>query len=159
MQQVTGLCLCGQSHFIVNIKSLDVCACHCTLCQKWSGGIAMYLEASESPVMSAQSPPPPFFTSTPHGRRYFCAGCGCPLWLTLTKNHRVFVPWTLLELSDLDRRRLVLAAEIYTETQPQFWHLTGQYARLTGKEVEAMDNTCQITLETLTPDRPLQPVT
>lgn len=67
--------------------------------------------------------------------------------------------WTLLELSDLDRRRLVLAAEIYTETQPQFWHLTGQYARLTGKEVEAMDNTCQITLETLTPDRPLQPVT
>ncbi|HCC1216671.1 TPA: GFA family protein, partial [Salmonella enterica subsp. enterica serovar Paratyphi C] len=24
---------------------LDVYACHCTLCQKWSGGIAMYLEA------------------------------------------------------------------------------------------------------------------
>ncbi|EAX6340518.1 TPA_asm: GFA family protein, partial [Salmonella enterica] len=22
---------------------LDVYACHCTLCQKWSGGIAMYL--------------------------------------------------------------------------------------------------------------------
>ncbi|MCU7087776.1 GFA family protein, partial [Salmonella enterica] len=21
---------------------LDVYACHCTLCQKWSGGIAMY---------------------------------------------------------------------------------------------------------------------
>ncbi|EAT2462729.1 hypothetical protein EIO80_02585 [Salmonella enterica] len=43
-----------------------------------------------------------------------------------------------------DRRRLILAAEIYTETQPAFWRLTGQYARLSGKEVEEMDSPCQL---------------
>ncbi|HBM1357081.1 TPA: GFA family protein, partial [Salmonella enterica subsp. enterica] len=40
--------------------------------------------------------------------------------------------------------RLILAAEIYTETQPAFWRLTGQYARLSGKEVEEMDSPCQL---------------
>ncbi|EEL8120397.1 GFA family protein, partial [Salmonella enterica subsp. enterica serovar Infantis] len=31
---------------------LDVYACHCTLCQKWSGGIAMYLEACGQPQLA-----------------------------------------------------------------------------------------------------------
>ncbi|EEL8121625.1 hypothetical protein DKA09_21635, partial [Salmonella enterica subsp. enterica serovar Typhi] len=53
-------------------------------------------------------------------------------------------PWTLLELNEVDRRRLILAAEIYTETQPAFWRLTGQYARLSGKEVEEIDSPCQL---------------
>ncbi|EAA9673099.1 GFA family protein, partial [Salmonella enterica] len=37
MQTFTGRCLCGQSHFTVDVEMLDVYACHCTLCQKWSG--------------------------------------------------------------------------------------------------------------------------
>jgi hypothetical protein len=42
-------------------------------------------------------------------------------------------------MSEDERRRLVLAAEIYTETQPAFWGLTGQYARFSGAEIEAQD--------------------
>jgi hypothetical protein len=48
------------------------------------------------------------------------SGCGCPLWFKLTATARYFIPWTLLEMSEDERRRLVLAAEIYTETQPAF---------------------------------------
>lgn len=33
MQIYTGHCLCGMSHFSVNIENLDVYACHCTTCQ------------------------------------------------------------------------------------------------------------------------------
>ncbi|VEB83426.1 Uncharacterised protein [Citrobacter koseri] len=77
-------------------------------------------------------------------KRYFCSGCGCPLWFRLTESDRYFMPWTLLELTEDERRRLILAAEIYTETQPAFWRLTGQYARLSGKEIEAMDYPCQL---------------
>ena len=116
MQTFTGRCLCGQSHFTVDVEMLDVYACHCTL----------------------------HFPSSNRGERFFCSGCGCPLWFTLTGSDRYFVPWTLLELNEVDRRRLVLAAEIYTETQPAFWRLTGQYARLSGKEVEEMDYPCHL---------------
>ncbi|EBX9401966.1 alcohol dehydrogenase AdhP [Salmonella enterica subsp. enterica serovar Heidelberg] len=117
---------------------------HCTLCQKWSGGIAMYLEACGQPQLAPLSPEPPYFSSSSRGERYFCSGCGCPLWFRLTDTDRYFIPWTLLELNEVDRRRLILAAEIYTETQPAFWRLTGQYARLSGKEVEEMDSPCQL---------------
>ncbi|SUG29424.1 Glutathione-dependent formaldehyde-activating, GFA [Salmonella enterica subsp. arizonae] len=55
MQTFTGRCLCGRSHFTVDVEMLDVYACHCTLCQKWSGGIAMYLEACGQPQLA-----PPF---------------------------------------------------------------------------------------------------
>lgn len=144
MQTFTGRCLCGQSHFTVNVDMLDVYACHCTLCQKWSGGIAMYLEASGHPLMSPESAEPSHFSSSNRGERFFCSGCGCPLWFTLTDSERYFIPWTLLELNEVDRRRLILAAEIYTETQPAFWRLTGQYARLSGKEVEEMDYPCHL---------------
>ena len=48
-------------------------------------------------------------------------------------------------MSEDERRRLVLAAEIYTETQPAFFGLTGQYARYSGSEIEARDEHCLLT--------------
>ncbi|WP_449545431.1 GFA family protein [Lelliottia amnigena] len=145
MQRYTGRCLCGMSHFSVNIENLDVYACHCTTCQKWSGGIAMYIETAGAPAEEQGSIAPSHFSSSARGERWFCPGCGCPLWYELTPTERYFVPWTLLELSEDERRRLVLAAEIYTETQPAFWRLTGQYARFSGTEIEALDKSCSLT--------------
>lgn len=139
-----GRCLCGMSHFSVSLNNFDVYACHCTLCQKWSGGIAMNLEAQGKPLIETDSVAPSHFASTARGERCFCPGCGCPLWIALTTTDRYFVPWTLLEMSDDERRRLVLAAEIYTETQPAFWRLTGQYARFSGTEIEALDKSCAL---------------
>lgn len=107
----------------------------------WNSHVSGSLRATTA---SPLSPEPPYFSSSSRGERYFCSGCGCPLWFRLTDTDRYFIPWTLLELNEVDRRRLILAAEIYTETQPAFWRLTGQYARLSGKEVEEMDSPCQL---------------
>lgn len=144
MQTFTGRCLCGQSHITVNVQRLDVYACHCTLCQKWSGGIAMYLEACGQPLIAEHMPEPGIFSSSLHGERCFCSVCGSPLWFHLINSDYYFIPWTILELNESERRRLVLAAEIYIETQPAFWKLTGQYARLSGTEVEVMDSLGQL---------------
>ena len=105
----------------------------------------MYLEAEGQPLVEQDSIAPSHFSSSTRGERWFCPGCGCPLWFELTTSERYFIPWTLLEMSEDERRRLVLAAEIYTETQPAFWRLTGQYARLSGTEIEAMDKSCVLT--------------
>ncbi|AMB77208.1 GFA family protein [Pantoea ananatis] len=137
MTTFTGRCLCGECQFAVKINELNVHACHCTLCQKWSGGIAMYMEAASAPALLRQSASPSCFTSSLQGKRYFCPGCGSPMWLLLTDSQRYFIPWTQLDLTEDVQRRLVLAAEIYTETQPAFWRLTGQYARFSGKAFEA----------------------
>ncbi|TXC44037.1 GFA family protein, partial [Salmonella enterica subsp. enterica serovar Weltevreden] len=42
------------------------------------------------------APEPPYFSSSSRGERYFCSGCGCPLWFRLTDTDRYFIPWTLL---------------------------------------------------------------
>jgi len=145
MHSFKGRCLCGMSHFSIELTNFDVYACHCTLCQKWSGGIAMYLEAQGEPCVEQDSIAPSHFSSSTRGERWFCPGCGCPLWFELTSTGRYFVPWTLLEMSEDERRRLVLAAEIYTETQPAFCGMTGQYARLSGAEMEALEARNQFT--------------
>lgn len=137
-----GRCLCGMSQFSVSLNNFDVYACHCTQCQKWSGGMAMYLEAQGQPLVEEESIAPSHFTSSARGERWFC-----PLWFTLTARSttRYFIPWTQLEMSEDERRRLILAAEIYTETQPAFFGLTGQYARFSGTEIEAHDKRCLLT--------------
>jgi hypothetical protein len=56
-----GRCLCGMSQFSVSLTNFDVYACHCTLCQKWSGGIAMYLEAQGHPLVEDDSIAPSHF--------------------------------------------------------------------------------------------------
>lgn len=137
MQRFSGRCLCGQCQFSVAIDTLDVYACHCTLCQKWSGGIAMYIEAASAPDMIAQLSVPSHFASSSCGKRYFCPGCGCPICVMRTDSARYFIPWTLLDLTQDEQRRLVLAAEIYTESQPAFWRLTGQYARFNGEAIKS----------------------
>ncbi len=111
------------------------------------GGMAMYLEAQGQPLVEEESIAPSHFTSSARGERWFCPGCGCPLWFTLTARSttRYFIPWTQLEMSEDERRRLILAAEIYTETQPAFFGLTGQYARFSATEIEAHDKRCLLT--------------
>ena len=64
MPLYTGRCLCGMSQFSVSIDALDVYACHCTNCQKWSGGIAMYLETQGQPNLEQGSIAPSHFSSS-----------------------------------------------------------------------------------------------
>jgi hypothetical protein len=52
------------SQFSVSLTNFDVYACHCTLCQKWSGGIAMYLEAQGHPLVEDDSIAPSHFSSS-----------------------------------------------------------------------------------------------
>lgn len=139
MQTFTGRCLCGQSHFTVDVEMLDVYACHCTLCQKWSGGIAMYLEACGQPQL-APFPGTAILFILFARRTLLLFRLRVSAVVSAYRYRSLFYSPTLLELNEVDRRRLILAAEIYTETQPAFWRLTGQYARLSGKEVEEMDS-------------------
>ena len=39
--QKTGACLCGKCKFSFECDNLEVGACHCSMCRKWSGGPSM----------------------------------------------------------------------------------------------------------------------
>lgn len=137
MTTFEGSCLCGLIRFNASFNHMDVVACHCTRCQRRSGGMAMYLEANEEPKQLGAKPK--VWSSSDHGLRTFCPECGCPVYFYLPQTNQYFVSYPLLQLTEIESRRMILAAEIHTEHQPAFWRITGQYARFTGAEIEAFN--------------------
>jgi hypothetical protein len=97
----------------------------------------MYLERK---AKSSKTPSPLLISRHRRAANAGSARLRLPAVVQTDLNVALFHSWTLLEMGEDERRRLVLAAEIYTETQPAFFGLTGQYA-LQRAEIEALDKT------------------
>ena len=79
---LTGSCLCGRIRYEIRGKIGPVGHCHCVTCRKAQGGAFVtnapvrakyfYLVSSSESVAE--------FESSPGKKRYFCRGCGSPLW-------------------------------------------------------------------------------
>ena len=122
MHLFKGRCLCGMSQFSVSLNHLMYMPVTVRNARSGQAALPCILRRRASRLVEQDSIAPSHFASSARGERWFCPGCGCPLWFKLTATARYFIPWTLLEMSEDERRRLVLAAEIYTETQPAlFW--------------------------------------
>ncbi len=80
----TGGCACGAVRFKIMAPFLAVCACHCTECQKASGGGPNYAGlAPVTAVCVTKGEPRVHRTKGDSGSevgRAFCADCGTPLW-------------------------------------------------------------------------------
>jgi len=83
-ESLSGSCLCGAIRFTVDGPVTELRACHCTHCQKTSGGAG-----SVNAVMPAasfritQGTPKRYDARADSGRtlyRYFCGDCGSPIY-------------------------------------------------------------------------------
>jgi len=74
----TVKCLCGGCDFEVEQQGPEVGACHCSMCQRWSGGRYMAAHLKNS-VDFAQVAKAKIFESSDWGRRVFCEDCGTVL--------------------------------------------------------------------------------
>ncbi|WP_405083413.1 hypothetical protein [Pantoea ananatis] len=61
------------------------------------------------------------------------------MWLLLTDSQRYFISCKQPDLTEDVQRRLVPAAEIYTEAQPDFWRLTRAICPLEWQSVRSRD--------------------
>jgi hypothetical protein len=118
----TGGCACGSVRFKISAPFLAVGACHCTDCQKASGGGPNYVGlAPVTAVSVTKGEPRTYRTSGDSGaevRRVFCADCGTPLWSVPA--HEQFMPVKLGALDD--RSGLSPAMHIYVASAPE-WHM------------------------------------
>src|SRR5580698_7609590 len=84
--QRNGGCACGAVRFKVTAPFLGVAACHCTDCQKASGGGPNYVAlAPASGLEVTRGEARVFHAKGDSGGevgRAFCADCGTPLWST-----------------------------------------------------------------------------
>ena len=83
-QTLNGSCLCGAIRFTVNAEIADLRACHCTHCQKTSGGAGSVNAVLPSSAFKiTQGTPKRYDARADSGRtlyRFFCGECGSPLY-------------------------------------------------------------------------------
>ncbi len=127
-----GRCLCGAVTIAVARHGGFTGACHCRMCQRWSGGVFVCFPAEaeglviEGPVVR--------YRSSDIAERAFCGTCGAHLWYRSFggDGHYSLTPGLFDEARDLP-----LKSEIYTDRAFSGLSLPGDHRRATRAEIEA----------------------
>lgn len=127
---IEGHCLCGS----VTIRAASVPdwvgACHCRMCQRWSGGVFLCFPADGVTVAG----PVARYVSSAFAGRAFCPTCGSHLWmrnLDHPEGHYELMPG----LFD-DAAGWRLRSEVYADCAMASARLTGAERRATRAEYE-----------------------
>lgn len=88
---MNGSCLCGAIEYVIDGNILGINYCHCTQCRKASGTAFATNAAVRVPdfrVARGQGRLA-WFESSPGKKRYFCSGCGSPIYTQHDDNRQV----------------------------------------------------------------------
>lgn len=136
-EPLAGRCLCGAVTVTVRgDHDPRVGACHCRMCQRWSGGLFLCFSAPAASV--TVEGPAAEFQSSPFARRGFCPRCGSHLWFR-DQNEAgepkdagyELMPGLFDEAHDWPMR-----SEIYTDRAMASVRLQGDHPRKTRAEYE-----------------------
>ena len=140
MNEITGTlngrCLCGDVTIRVDgLHDPRPGACHCRLCQRWSGGLFLCFHAAEEAV-TVEGPVTRFASST-FAERAFCSNCGSHLWMRDFEGQEGELPGYDLMPGLFDAARdWPLRSEIYTDRAMASVRLEGNHRRATRAEYE-----------------------
>jgi len=77
-----GACLCGKARYEISGPPKVAYFCHCGKCRKQSGSsfaTNMIVRREDFAIVSGEGDLS-YFQSSPRLRRYFCSGCGSPIY-------------------------------------------------------------------------------
>jgi hypothetical protein len=131
--QFEGHCLCGAVTIRIDgLHDPRTGACHCRMCQRWSGGLFLCFYAAPEAV--TVDGPVTRHASTSFAERAFCATCGSHLWMRNLDGAAGYDLMPGLFDAALD---WPLRSEIYTDRAMASVRLAGDHRRATRAEYEA----------------------
>ena len=107
-------------------------ACHCLMCQRWSGALHATFEADPNAVTVRG--PVTRYASTQWSERAFCGTCGSHLWMRDTDD--LAAVYELLPGLSKGAAAFPLISEIYTDRRPAYLPLSGEHRTKTRSEYE-----------------------
>ena len=129
--KLTGHCLCGGVSYTINGPISHVDACHCKMCQRWSGGPFIGVDLREDCVSFDSDATLSWYESSDWAKRGFCSKCGSSLFYRL-KDPTDF--WAIA-IGSLDQQLDgTIGQEIFIDEKPPIYALAGDRPRLTGAE-------------------------
>jgi hypothetical protein len=127
-----GRCLCGAVRVTVaGAHDPRVGACHCRMCQRWSGGLFLCFNADAAGVTVAG--PVTRYASSDFAERAFCSVCGSHLWMRDINGTRYDLMPGLFDAA----LGWPLRSEIYTDRAMTSIRLEGDHRRATRAKYEA----------------------
>lgn len=132
VHKVSGQCLCGGVRFVAEAKTHDVTVCHCSMCNRWSGGVSMFMDVIGAPEFKGRDLIG-IYRSSDWGERAFCKVCGSSLFWKLAGKDR----YTLSTGALNDQTVLTLATEIFIEDKPAYYAFANDTVKLSGPDAMA----------------------
>lgn len=133
-----GRCLCGAVTVTVDgPHDPRVGACHCRMCQRWSGGLFLCFDAPAASVTVAGEVRE--YQSSDFARRGFCPACGSHLWFrdVDAAGQPAYAHYELMPGLFDAARDWGLRSEIYVDRAYAAARLAGDHPRKTRAEYES----------------------
>ena len=129
---ISGHCLCGAVTIrIEGAHDPRPGACHCRMCQRWSGGLFLCFEADAAGV--TVTGPVTRHASSGFAERAFCTACGSHLWMRDTNASTYDLMPGLFD----EARDWPLRSEVYADCAMASVRLAGDHPRATRAEYQA----------------------
>jgi len=133
---ITGHCLCGAVTITVaGEHDPRVGACHCRMCQRWSGGLFLCFTADASAVTVTGEVTR--YRSSAFAERAFCPRCGSHLWFNDVEEGSAPRSYELMPGLFDAARRWQLRSEVYADRAMASVQLLGDHRRKSRDEYEA----------------------
>jgi hypothetical protein len=129
---MSGRCLCGAVTVTMAAHGGFTGACHCRMCQRWTGGL--YLSFPARPEDVAFEGPVKVYRSSGFAERGFCGVCGSHLWF---RDLAEGATWGIMPGQFDAARDIPLRSEIYVDRALPGLALAGDHRRATRAEYEA----------------------
>jgi hypothetical protein len=132
---LTGSCLCGAIRFTVSAPVTELRACHCTACQRASGGTGGVNAVMPSSAFKiTQGTPRRYDAKADSGRtlhRYFCGDCGSPVYSQRATEHNDLV---VVRAGLFDRKDgMRIKANIWTRSATPWAYLDPEIPQVPGQ--------------------------
>jgi hypothetical protein len=126
-----GTCLCGAVSVSVSGElPATASACHCRMCQIWSGAAFWGIVVPKDTVQVEG--PVKLYNSSSFAERAFCADCGTHLWFRDFGADYEFVPGLFAVAHDI-----TLDREVYADRAMACVDLAGSHTRISRAEYES----------------------
>lgn len=129
---LSGHCLCGAVTVTVEGHDPRIGACHCQMCQRWSGGLFLCFDAPADHV--TVTGPVKRYASSEFAERAFCDNCGSHLWMRDTQAGAA--TYDLMPGLFATARDWPMRSEIYVDQAFASVQLGGDHKRATRAEYE-----------------------
>jgi hypothetical protein len=121
---LSGHCLCGAVTFTATPAKLEMGACHCGMCRRWSGGSFLAVGCGASVSVEDESQLG-VYKSSPYGERCFCKTCGTTLFWRMQAGGMTVVAAQAFD----EPSQFKFVSEIYSDAKPDNYAFADEGSR------------------------------